>query len=154
GTAEVIFSGDAMAYRGKEIAYENATGIAFSQSSRSGRFVYNNRASILVHSPSVRIKIRFGYDGISSAGAQWEATFAWDRTTNYRQILDLVLRRFGPHIMSRMVAAIMQGSTVRIGSLEFDRMGITSSGVFGARKRANWSQLPEVRSTSKAPWYS
>src|SRR5436305_370947 len=42
----------------------------------------------------------------------------------------------------------------RIGSLEFDRNGITSSGVIGTRKRANWSQLPEVRSTSKAPLYS
>src|SRR5439155_11121559 len=61
---------------------------------------------------------------------------------------------FGPPILARMVAAILQGSTVRIGSLEFDRNGITSSGVIGTRKRANWSQLPEVRSTSKAPWYS
>src|SRR5947208_1132588 len=80
--------------------------------------------------------------------------FAWDKATNYRKISEMVVRRFGPPILARMVAAILQGSTVRIGSLEFDRNGITSSGVIGTRKRANWSQLPEVRSTSKAPWYS
>src|SRR5436309_11182206 len=61
GTAEVVFSDRGMTYRGREITYENATGIAFSKSSSSGRFLYTLRGSVLVHSPSVRIKIRFGY---------------------------------------------------------------------------------------------
>ena len=150
----MIFSDRAMAYRGKEIAYDDATGIAFSQSSRSGRFLYHSRASVLVHSPSVRIKIRFGYDGICRGGAEWEAMLALRRAMNYDQISDMVARRFGPHILLQMVAIIMQGRAVRIGSLEFDLKGVTSCGAFGSRKRANWSQLPEVRSASKAPWYS
>ena len=150
----MVFSDRAMVYRGKEIAYDDATGIAFSQSNRSGRFLYHNRGSVLVHSPSVGIKMRFAYDGICSGGAKWAAMFALDKATNYRKISEMVLRQFGPHILARMVATIMQGCTARIGSLEFDRKGITNSGVFGTRKRANWGQLPEVRSTSKAPWYS
>src|SRR5436309_3130580 len=114
-----------MVYRRKEIAYDDATAIAFSQSNRSGRFLYHCRGSVLIRSASVRIKIRFAYDGICSGGAKWEAMLAWNKATNYGKISEMVVRRFGPHILSRMVAAILQGSTLRIGSLEFDRKGIT-----------------------------
>jgi hypothetical protein len=103
------------------------------------------------------VKIRFGNEGFSWGGdlvVRYQALFGLDNATNYQKISEFVVRRFGPQIVSRMIAAVIAGRTVRIGSLEFDRKGVSSSGIFGTRKRANWAQLPEVRSARRAPWYS
>ena len=157
GTENVELSANAISFKGVHIQFTKCVGISFGPGFSSQPFLYQASAVIRVRSESQSVKIPFLKQGFKSPMRRWptfEELRALDTHTNYRRISWDLLRMVAPHIVNRLVSRILSGQTVTIGKLAFDLNGITSASFFGARKRAAWSDNPEVRSISKTLWYT
>lgn len=134
----IIFHNDFVSYGDITIRYEDATSLTF-HSLRLYGTVNSFDGFVDIRSWNARIKLKIR----NSSWLGLEPSMK----NRYEEICSEAFRYCARPIADKLMAEFHRGNPVRVGSITFDRTGLTDERPFRSRRRATWDLHPEVRST-------
>ena len=131
GGGTIIFKPDHVTYNRRKIYYRDATRMAYHAIRQSVNLVPISQSySFMVGSADQSIDISWGTTLYINNEKKQEI---WQRLAS---IASHVIQ---PQIVEKMVRRIVNGETVRIGSIEFNQQGYSRSKLFGGREQVPWT---------------